>query len=368
MADIITGFFKETQIYTKTGWQHVKDIQAGTLVPTMNPYTREVFYTPVVSINRYHYKGKTFTHSNNSNKYNFSITKNQKLLIYREHDPIPVYLPVKSIDADEKAYFPRFINRWQGNMPQTVELHYKNETKTYSIGDFLTLFAWFYLYGTKETDNKKYISFFTPCLSNNPIFTKDLTSMGYKVYTAISYDNIPHMLRKMGFKCLAYSMIEDNFFLNYIKNECIYSEKTEFNTVMEKLIPDFIFNLDSSLLKQYFIRILNFYLNRRRKVKKSVREYVLFYTLKATECFQQLMLKCGQNCRIYEYEVYSKGNKKDMYMQYKAELGMLSDKAIGTFTSSKCNEDIYKIDVPPYHNVLIKTEDRFQLWMADSVI
>lgn len=363
MAEI-KGFHPKISIYTKTGWKRVSKITTEDFVASINPFTRLSCFTPVTKIYKNEYNDTLYLYKDKCIN-NLFVTKGSKIICYRRGDPVPFYYETKNTQTEKFLYCVRKTNGWDGDIVDIIELEYEGQKKIYKIQDFLTLLAWYYIYGKKDKFiNKGILTFELSDKEFYPLFEQDMKCGGYLPFIQV-FAPLPPNKNK-------YS-INDPFFAKYVLDNVLC-----FNPLFltyEKIIPDHIVQMNSFYIMKFFENI-SLYIT---KYKQDNLNYSVKFTIEdCAKRFYYLALNCGYDVEmgIKLKDTLTKVDTKKILdyrshirkkcLEYTVYIRSISDYMLSKCSIDSYNGNIYGIETAPYHTLLCKDSSNFYLWFADS--
>src|SRR3972149_5599499 len=111
----LTGFHKDTDIFTIDGWKNVSELKIGDKLATLNPYTRIAEFVSCNTVQEFDYSGSMIGSGvNNKSFAGFSITPESIALVYLDSDPSPGFLKAKYLLNSKYVFYITHINKFKG--------------------------------------------------------------------------------------------------------------------------------------------------------------------------------------------------------------------------------------------------------------
>ena len=156
VLDPLAGCYdKETEVLTKKGWKHFKDVTFDDEIATLNPITKELEYQRPIRIINYHYKGKMYYVK--TKKVDLNVTPDHNVYVAMRKYPLPkkewkfAFYKPSEIFGKYVIYSKSFI--WKGREKEYVLLEgcsSKNQQKYHPVQIPIDLFLQFLGYYLSE--------------------------------------------------------------------------------------------------------------------------------------------------------------------------------------------------------------------------
>ena len=350
----IKCYHPDTEILTDNGFKFVGELEEGELVATMNPSNRNVSFMPIEKMYSYQYSGnmispvsevgvrKPFT--------GFCVTPEHKMLYSTRRNKKLRFIKAKNMAEMYSVEIPRAGN-WKGRktafykIPRTdfgigkkwnKNRNGRKDTR-FSIVPFLKFLGWYLSEG---------------CISQNKtVFISQTKKEGREQF-----------LKDM--KNFPYSIKESNrgFAIHGI-DLCTYL--SQFGKSYNKFIPRDILELHPTLL----IHLFNALVAGDGSVSKTGYVSYLTTSHRMKDDFSELAIRLGKVPIVRDYTEYVKNNPEKFFSNvapyWVIQVSNKKDTRISKFAKTPYKGTVYCPCVPPYHNVLIRYDNRV-MWCGQS--
>jgi|SRR3972149_329837 len=317
----LTGFHKDSDIFTFDGWKNIAEIKSGDKLATLNPYTRIAEFLPCKDVKELDYSGNMIGGGVKKDaKAGFFITPESKALVYLESDPSPGFLKAKYLLNQKSIFYIAHINKFKG----INKLKYKVKDVSVEGHDAAYLLGIIF---AKGIITRNFIYF--------PLYQEEETSL-----------KIKELLTKLGIKFLAKK--NENLSVEiYSQSFCDYIETNLGKNRYERFISDKIKNLSSELLKSF---VQGIFLCTKRNA-------VAAYKNNNNKCINDL------------YYILNKVGYRYIF-SFVGYMGLIRCFANNDYSYNveeiRYKDKIYSIIIEPYHTLLIRLGKLCGFWCGDS--
>ena len=317
----LTGFHKDTDIFTIDGWKNVSELKIGDKLATLNPYTRIAEFVSCNTVQEFDYSGSMIGSGvNNKSFAGFSIAPDIIGLVYLDSDPSPGFLKAKYLLNQKSIFYIAHINKFKGI----------NKLK-YKVKDvFIEGYDAAYLLGI--------------------IFAKGIIARSCIYFPLYKEEEISTKIKELLIKLGIKFSVKKNENLSveiYSKSFCDYIEANLGKNRYERFISNKIKNLSSELLKSF------------------VQGIFLCTKYSAVAAYKNNKNKCINDI----YYVLTKVGYRYIF-SFVGYMGLIRCYESNDFSYNvekiRYKDKIYSIIIEPYHTLLIRLNKLCGFWCGDS--
>lgn len=348
-------FSHDTNIWTKHGLKNIRDVKVGDIIYSVNPDTLETEFKEVIKTYEYDYNDEMYHIYNH--RMDCLVTPNHRFLL-RGTNGNNYFKEIKDI---KRGCIPKIYSKIKGKNIDIIDLHkYLDENDNYDntywypkgnkglqkygihlkydMKDFMSLLGWFISEGSLYYRNGCY---FVKIHQKKEHYRNEIENLLQRM-------NIIYTKSDSQFEI--YDKVLFKFFITEVG-------KYQIN----RIIPRFVFNLDSSYLESLYNSMMSgdgykgLIFNNKRK---QSRKYTTISKQLAYD-FQQLCIHLGIHSKVLTSKKVDKNSKHISYIVYENyskdfRLETQRKSRINIFKTKNNSDKVYCVEVKDNHTLIVE--------------